>query len=55
VRDDGRGITPQEAWGSRSLGLLGIRERALAAGGDCSIEGAPGRGTCARLRLPLPR
>jgi PAS domain S-box-containing protein len=53
VRDDGRGITPQEIWGSGSLGLLGIRERALAAGGECLIEGRAGAGSCARVRVPL--
>jgi signal transduction histidine kinase len=53
VRDDGRGITELELGGSRSLGLLGLRERALAAGGTITITGQVGAGTVARLRIPL--
>ncbi len=54
VRDDGRGITPAEVAGGRSLGLVGLRERAIACGGMLSIEGTPGRGTHVAVRIPLP-
>jgi signal transduction histidine kinase len=51
VRDDGAGIDPAAIRGASTLGLLGIRERALAYGG--SFEIAPqGGGTEAVLRLP---
>ena len=52
VRDDGRGIVLAESTSGRSLGLLGIRERATALGGTFVIEGAPGKGTVARVALP---
>ncbi len=54
VRDDGRGITPAEIAGGRSLGLVGLRERAIACGGLLSIRGTPGRGTHVAVRVPLP-
>jgi signal transduction histidine kinase len=54
VADDGRGITEAELRGRRSLGLLGLRERASACGGTIEIRGEPGRGTTVSLRLPLP-
>jgi len=53
VGDNGVGITPGAVWGPRSLGLLGIRERARGIGGDVTIDGAPGRGTRLTLRLPI--
>jgi signal transduction histidine kinase len=53
VRDDGRGITPAETAGNRSLGLVGLRERAIACGGTLAIQGTPGRGTRVLIRLPL--
>ena len=53
VRDDGRGIAEHEASNTGSLGLIGIRERALMIGGEFTIGGEPGTGTCARLRLPM--
>jgi PAS domain S-box-containing protein len=54
VRDDGRGITPAEIAAGRSLGLVGLRERAIACGGLLSIRGTPGRGTHVAVRVPLP-
>jgi PAS domain S-box-containing protein len=54
VWDDGVGITPAAVWGPRSLGLLGVRERARGVGGDVTIDGAPGQGTTLTLRVPLP-
>jgi PAS domain S-box-containing protein len=53
IRDNGRGITTEEARGSRSLGLLGMRERALLVGGDVEINGSEGRGTAVIVRVPL--
>src|SRR6185295_11762876 len=49
VRDNGRGITERETENSKSLGLLGIRERALQFEGNVQIEGAPGKGTKVRV------
>lgn len=53
VSDDGRGITTDELRGAHSLGLLGLRERALALGGSVAIERNTTSGTMVRLRLPL--
>ena len=48
------GHHPAGSAGRPLLGLLGIRERALAAGGDCVIEGTAGQGTSVCLRIPWP-
>ena len=53
VSDDGRGITRDELRGAHSLGLLGLRERALALGGTVSIMANPDGGTTVALRIPL--
>jgi signal transduction histidine kinase len=54
IADNGRGIRDDEARGGRSLGLLGMHERAAAAGGRTSIKGTPGRGTTITVTIPLP-
>ena len=53
IQDDGRGITESEVNGSRSLGLLGMRERVLLRSGEFHIQGTPGQGTTVVIRLPL--
>jgi PAS domain S-box-containing protein len=53
VQDDGRGITAAQAEASRSLGIIGMRERVLPWGGELRIGGAPGKGTTIELRIPL--
>ena len=53
VSDNGVGLSPEELEGTMSLGLIGMRERALACGGEFSISGKPGRGTTVFLRVPL--
>lgn len=53
VRDDGRGITEDEINDMRSIGLLGMRERARMQGGQVEIQGVAGSGTTVSLRLPL--
>ena len=55
ITDDGRGITPAEFGNQRSLGLLGMRERALRWGGDVVVTGAPGQGTVVRAIIPRER
>jgi PAS domain S-box-containing protein len=51
VRDNGRGIA-KEQLSDGGLGILGMRERAILLGGDFTIEGAPGKGTLVRVRIP---
>ncbi len=53
VSDDGRGISEAERTALHSLGLVGIRERAIACGGECTIEGRMGAGTTVFARIPL--
>jgi signal transduction histidine kinase len=55
VEDNGRGIRPDDAVDSRSLGLLGMRERASVLGGDVAIEPVTPRGSRVTLRLPRKR
>jgi PAS domain S-box-containing protein len=52
VRDDGRGIAEEQLSTGGSLGILGMRERALLLGGELTIRGAPGRGTIVRVLIP---
>lgn len=53
VKDDGRGITRSQRINSRSLGLLGMKERALLVGGTVQITGKEGQGTTVLVRVPL--
>jgi len=65
LRDTGRGIAPEDLErifepfhsgrpGGTGLGLPIARRIAAAHGGQLEIESAPGGGTTARVRLPLP-
>ncbi|MEV5825006.1 histidine kinase [Spirillospora sp. NPDC052242] len=52
VTDDGRG--PGRTGGGGGRGLIGVRERAAACGGDASFGPAPGgRGARVEARLPM--
>jgi signal transduction histidine kinase len=65
VEDDGPGMTAEfvrerlrhpfrsSKSGGYGLGLYECRVLARQSGGELAIESAPGRGTVARLRLPL--
>ena len=53
VADDGRGMALEGEPGiGVSLGMLGMRERAAALGGEVRFTSAPGRGTTVTVRLP---
>jgi PAS domain S-box-containing protein len=52
ITDDGIGIPSGRIESSGSLGLVGMRERAMALGAGFEIEGAPGGGTTIRATLP---
>ena len=54
VRDDGKGISPEAAARSSSLGLLGARERARRIGGDVTIARQPEGGTSFVIDVPFP-
>ena len=55
VRDDGRGLAPQDADAARTRGhwgIVGMRERAVRAGGTLNIAPAPDGGTLISATLP---
>jgi signal transduction histidine kinase len=53
VHDNGRGITESEIYSPKSIGLLGMRERARLQAGEVHFQGTPGKGTTVTVRLPL--
>ena len=53
VTDDGVGISSVERESNRSLGILGMRERAQVFGGQVDIERGENGGTRVRVSLPL--
>jgi signal transduction histidine kinase len=53
VRDNGRGITESDIHSPKSIGLLGMRERARLQAGEVHFQGTPGKGTTVTVRLPL--
>jgi signal transduction histidine kinase len=53
VRDDGRGITPAQAEGPESFGLIGMRERAAHFGGRVHIQSRQKGGTTLSVEIPL--
>lgn len=56
VRDNGRGIARSDISNTRSMGLVGMRERAALLGGLFKIGSIPrGRGTYVSVSIPLPR
>lgn len=62
IADDGCGLAPDRlvpcpvpASNSSGHGLRHLRERAAAAGGECSIDFTAGQGTTVRVKMLLPR
>jgi signal transduction histidine kinase len=55
IRDDGRGISEDAVTSPRSLGIVGMRERALVRGGSLAVMPLPGGGTSVRVTIPSDR
>lgn len=53
IRDNGKGINIESLYKRGSFGILGMKERASAIGGEMKIEGTPGRGTVVTVRIPI--
>jgi len=53
IRDDGRGIRPEDMEKAESLGLIGMRERAWAMKGEITISADEPQGTRIDIILPL--
>jgi signal transduction histidine kinase len=55
VQDNGCGIHPKTLLNPLSIGLAGMRERALLLGGQFEIRSQPGSGTTVEVRVPKER
>jgi signal transduction histidine kinase len=54
ITDNGRGFNQGQSRDRASMGLSGMRERAMALGGSVEIQSSPAMGTKIGLVLPLP-
>jgi len=52
VEDNGKSFEQTAVFGNKSLGLLGMKERALILGGTLEVQGNPGKGTTVTVRVP---
>jgi signal transduction histidine kinase len=52
VADNGKGMTDLDACSRQSFGLLGMQERAVAAGGTFQVTSKPGQGTKILVQVP---
>ncbi|RKY57174.1 MAG: hypothetical protein DRP96_10415 [Candidatus Neomarinimicrobiota bacterium] len=53
IKDNGIGITDEQIYSSKSLGLVGLRERVNPWGGKVIISGVHNIGTTVKVRLPV--
>jgi PAS domain S-box-containing protein len=53
VKDDGKGFDMSTSKPQTTYGLFGMRERALACGGNLDISSTPGKGTIISVRIPI--
>ena len=53
IQDNGCGISPETQSNPKSIGLIGMRERALLLAGQLDIRSHRGAGTTIEVRLPL--
>jgi len=53
IRDNGRGISETVLENGTAMGLVGMRERALAVGGEVCIARLRSGGTCVTVSVPL--
>ncbi len=53
VQDDGKGFDAANDQAVPSLGILGMRERAISSGATFDIDSRSGEGTCITVRVPV--
>lgn len=53
IKDNGKGITGEQIKDFKSLGIHGMKERAIVFGGEVTIEGISGKGTIVKVQIPL--
>ncbi len=54
IKDDGVGFDQEQVSKKRTLGILGMKERAAMMGGRYEIQSKPGKGTTISVVIPLP-
>ncbi len=54
VSDNGKGFDINLARSKGTLGMLGMKERALAVNGELIIDSKPGKGTTITVKIPVP-
>ena len=54
IEDNGKGFDAANTKSRGTLGLLGMRERAIMIGAEVQIYSEPGKGTRISIRIPLP-
>jgi signal transduction histidine kinase len=55
ITDNGKGFDPADIVNKKTLGLLGMKERASLMGGEYSIESVPGDGASIIITVPLKK
>ena len=55
VLDNGKGIDPHKLEDPGSTGIIGIRERVIALGGQLEVHGQAGKGTRLSVSIPYPK
>jgi signal transduction histidine kinase len=55
IKDNGRGFDKQIADKKKTLGILGMEERALMMGGNCAIGSIPENGTTVTVTVPIKK
>ena len=53
VKDDGKGIDQSAITNTKTLGLVGIKERIIVLGGKYELKSEPGKGTELCISIPL--
>jgi len=53
IADDGRGLKPLAPGTRKTLGLLGMKERALMMGGQLEIDSTPEKGLALTINIPF--
>jgi signal transduction histidine kinase len=53
VEDNGKGISEADIHNTKSVGLIGMRERALFLGGRVNFSGEPSKGTTVSVQFPF--
>src|SRR5205085_12521155 len=54
IRDNGKGFDEKLLPAKKTLGIVGMGERATMMGGELKIRSAPGNGTTTILKVPMP-